>query len=579
MAPRISADTRTAQLDRLADTTLDLIVVGGGITGAGIAWEAALRGLSVALFERGDFASGTSSKSSKLLHGGLRYLEQAEVKLVFESLAERNRLFHDAPHVAQKLPFLFPIFAGGRDKSYMIGPGLWLYDVLSAISSLKETKWHERLSPKAAIEEVPALRRDGLRRVYRYMDGLTEDARLVVETIKSAVAAGAIALNYTAVTGFLRDAQGQVAGVTVHDALGDRSVTVRARRVFNAAGPWVDAVRRMDEPQARPRLRPTKGVHILTEAFVSDHAVVMRSASPDEKKPRVLFVIPYGGRTLIGTTDTDHVGPENDARYLDEDVHASPAEVRYLLDAVNQTFEVRLTEADVISAYAGWRPLVAPPEAGLAESAVSREYEVFASPSGLFSIAGGKLTAYRSMAMHAVAEVVASLGRTDLKPSAIESKPLSGSELGDDTLAAYVQRARQGAPWPAEMVGTLALRYGTNWPDLRRLLEADASLAEPIPGLSPDQPHWSVEAIYALEHEGAVTLADFLMRRTRLHLLDANQALDAAAPVAARMAAWLAPKEGWDAAAQARWQQHQVALYEAEVARDRAARAGTPSEA
>ncbi|HEY9721917.1 MAG TPA: FAD-dependent oxidoreductase, partial [Oscillatoriaceae cyanobacterium] len=191
MAPRLSADTRQAQLDRLADTPLDLIVIGGGITGAGIAWEAALRGLRVALFERGDFASGTSSKSSKLLHGGLRYLEQAEIKLVFESLAERNRLFHDAPHVAHKLPFLFPIFAGGPTKSYVIGPGLWLYDVLSAISSLKETKWHERLSPQEALEEAPALRRNGLRRVYRYMDGLTEDARLVIETIKSAVAAGA----------------------------------------------------------------------------------------------------------------------------------------------------------------------------------------------------------------------------------------------------------------------------------------------------------------------------------------------------------------------------------------------------
>ncbi|HEY9720835.1 MAG TPA: FAD-dependent oxidoreductase, partial [Oscillatoriaceae cyanobacterium] len=388
-----------------------------------------------------------------------------------------------------------------------------------------------------------------------------------------------IALNYVSVTAFTRDAAGRVNGVEVHDALGDRPLTVQSACVFNAAGPWVDAVRRLDDTQARNRLRPTKGVHILTEAFVSKHAVVMRSASPAEKKPRVLFVIPYGGRTLIGTTDTDHHGPADDARYLDEDVHASPEEVRYLLDAVNQTFDVKLTEKDVISSYAGWRPLVAPPEAGVSESSISREYEIFASDSGLFSIAGGKLTAFRSMAMHAVADVVDSLGRTDLKPSAIEGHPLSGSELEGKTLQAYLQTARQHAPFAADLVETLVSRYGSNWPDLRRLLEADASLGERIPGLSADQPHWFVEVVYALEHEGALTVSDFLMRRTRLHLLDQNQALDAAEPVAARMAAWLGPRQGWDEAACDRWKRHQIASYEAEVARDRAARSGAARQA
>lgn len=548
MASQFSLLTRQARLDALTDRPIDLLVIGGGITGAGIAWEAALRGLSVAVVEKGDFASGTSSKSSKLLHGGLRYLEQAEFKLVFESLAQRNRLFEDAPHVAKKLDFLFPIFKGGHDKGPIIGAGLWLYDVLMKMSNRKITRWHDRLSAQAVLKEEPHLSKDRLVSAYRYTDGLTEDARLVMETLKSAEAAGAVALNYVEVTGLVKDATGHLTGVTARDTLTGRALNLSASVVFNATGPWADALLRMDDPASPLRLKPTKGVHILTESFVCDHAVVMRSHDPAEKSPRVLFVIPWGGRTLIGTTDTGHHGDPGDLSYLDHDVNASPEEVRYLLAAVNHSFDVDLKPEDVISSFAGWRPLIAPPDAGAAESSISREYEIFTSQSGMISIAGGKLTAYRTMAAHGVDHVIEALTRAapgrHFGPTQIEKRALSGSELNGRSLEAYLQQVLAETPeWPEELVATLVRRYGTNWPQLKALLAEDASLAQALPGLDEDLRYHRVEPLYALLYEGATSVTDFLVRRTRLHLLDSNQALGVAEAVAAVMASRLAAQE------------------------------------
>jgi glycerol-3-phosphate dehydrogenase len=547
---------RRGRLAALLASPPDLLVVGGGVVGAGIAWEAALRGLKVAVLEKHDFASGTSSKSSKLLHGGLRYLEQFEFHLVFESLAERNRLFHDATHVATPLPFLFPTFKGGRDKSWKIGAGLFVYDLLATVSN-KKPIWHDHLEPGDVKAVEPALRQEGLQGAYRYTDGLTEDARLVIETLKSASAAGAIALNHVAVEGFLKDAAGHITGVQAKDLLTGEAFDVPARLVFNACGPWADGLCRLDDPSARPRLRPTKGVHVLTEAFVSDHAVVMRSTENDG---RILFVVPWQGRTLIGTTDTDHHGPANDDSYLDTDVEASPEEVRYLLDAVNASFDVKLQPTDIISAFAGWRPLIAPPEAGVSESNISREHEIFRSRSGLITIAGGKLTGYRTMSRQAVDAVVEALG-VSAGPTKIEHAILSGSEFAD--FERYVSEAVAGSPdLPPELVRGLARRHGSHWPVLKAMLAEDASLARPLGTLG----HYLVEAAYAVRHEAAVTLADFLARRTRLYLVDANQALDFAEEAARAMAREL---PGIDREA---WVQRELASYRAMVANSRQTR-------
>jgi glycerol-3-phosphate dehydrogenase len=577
MAESFSLLTRQTRLNTLRDRPLDLIVVGGGITGAGIAWDAALRGLSVAVLEKGDFASGTSSKSSKLLHGGLRYLEQAEFKLVFESLAQRNRLFEDAPHIAKKLDFLFPIIKGGVDKGPIIGTGLWLYDLLMKMSNRKITRWHDRLSPAAVMQEEPQLRTESLRSAYRYTDGVTEDARLVVETLKSAEAAGAMALNYVEVTRFLKDANGHLEGVEARDTLTGQALQLKARVVFNATGPWADALLRLDDPASPLRLRPTKGVHLLTEAFVNEHAVVLRSHDPKEKKPRVLFVIPWGGRTLIGTTDTGHVGDPGDLSYLDEDVHASPQEVQYLLDAVNHMFAVNLTPADVISSFAGWRPLIAPPDVGAAESSISREYEIFTSPSGLITIAGGKLTAYRTMAAHSVDHVIEALHRAEPQRqfghTQIERRALSGSELGGRSVEAYLHGAIAETPeLPRELVTTLVRRYGSNWPQLKALLAEDPALAAPLPGLDTDLSYYLVEPVYALLQEGATSVNDFLVRRTRLHLLDTNQALGTVDAVAAVMAARLAKAMSWPPAEQEAWAASEAQAYRACVHERRQAR-------
>jgi glycerol-3-phosphate dehydrogenase len=577
MPQNFSILARDARLAHVSQAPVDLIVVGGGITGAGIAWDAALRGLSVVVLEKGDFASGTSSKSSKLLHGGVRYLEQAEFKLVFESLAQRNQLFLDAPHVAKKLDFMLPIVKGGNDNGPIIGIGLTLYDMLTKLSNRTITRWHQRLSQRAALAAEPHLRADVLKSAYNYTDGVTEDARLVVETLKSAEAAGAVAFNYVEVTRFIKDQAGRITGVEATDLLTNRPLALHAKVVFNATGPWADALARLDDPTARLHLKPTKGVHILTESFVSDHAVVLRSYDKKEKKPRVMFVIPWGGRTMIGTTDTAHEGDPNDLSYLDTDVNVTASEVQYLLDSVNNLFDVALTPKDVISSFAGWRPLAAPPDAGASESSISREYEIHGAPSGLISIAGGKLTAYRTMAAHSVDHVVKALqglapGRTFGKTT-IEHRALSGSELASEALDAYVARMVAESPGlPEEVVAVLARRYGTNWPALKALMTEIPALSGRYEGLDADLAYYRVEPVYALLHEGATSVSDFLIRRTRLHLLDTQQGLGVAEAVSATMADTLAAAFRWTDPERDAWAAHEAGRYRTAVEARRRAR-------
>jgi glycerol-3-phosphate dehydrogenase len=342
--------TRREKLRRLATDDLDLLVIGGGINGAGIAREAALRGLRTALVDKGDFASGTSSRSSKLIHGGLRYLEQGDVRLVLEASLERDLLRRVlAPHLVRPLPFFFPVYQGGPVSLWKLRGGLLAYDVLAGFRNIAR---HRIVRGAAAVDLEPKIRRDGLVGGALYYDCATDDARLVLETILAAEDAGASCLNYVAVERFEKR-EARIVGAWLRDRepAAEGPVLVRARSVVNATGPWLDGIRELDDPGAARLLRPTKGVHVVVERerVGNRHAVVLNAVADR----RVLFVIPWGDRALVGTTDTDHPGDPDHVTIESEDVD-------YLLETVNAHFpEARLGPSDVVAAFAGLRPLVA----------------------------------------------------------------------------------------------------------------------------------------------------------------------------------------------------------------------------
>lgn len=582
LSRELSATSRRVTLERLSKESWDLLVVGGGITGAGVALEGALRGLKVALIERNDFASGTSSKSSKLLHGGLRYLEHGELRLVHEALSQRNKLFRHAPHLAKELPFLYPIFQeyGGHSLGLM-DAGLWLYDGLASASEFRMGRLHRKLRPKEAVSQEPVLRQEHMRGALSYIDGLTEDARMNLETIKTAALWGAAIANYAEVERFEKGPDGRLSGVVVHDRLGGQRVKVHARRVINATGPWVDRLNRLDDPDAKPRLKPTKGIHIVTRK-ITDAAIVIKSADTDDpKKKRLMFVIPYGDRTIIGTTETAHPqGGEGDS-YLDDDIYAGPDEIRYVLEAANAACPgANLTPDDVIATFGGWRPLIAPEGEGVSESDISREHEIFTTPSGLICVAGGKYTTFRAMARQVVDVAIKSLREeawlVPLSDRHCDDVPLSGGDIPGGSFEAYIQYALATHPtMEPSLIRTLIGRYGTNYLVVLSLMDADRGLDRNISGLSPETPLLRAEVAYFARFELALTLQDVMMRRTRLNLLDANQGLLAVDEIAAVMSGSLQALEGWTEEARAAWVEREVAAYRAEVERSRATAQGT----
>ncbi len=517
-------------LAALGRDTLDVLVVGGGINGAGITRDAAMRGLRVALVERGDLASGTSSRSSKLIHGGLRYLEQGDVRLVLEAVRERERLQRLAPHLVRPQEFVFPLYRGGPLGPLKLAAGLWAYDLLAGFWNVRR---HRMLSPKAVAEAEPALLRDGLCGAGQYWDCRTDDARLVLETALSAAGEGALIVSYAEVAGFVKEG-GRIVGARVVDRLGGE-VVARAQVVVNAAGPWVDRVVALDAPETPPRLRLTKGVHVVVpHERVGNRAAVVLSAVADR---RVMFVIPWGAHTLVGTTDTDHPGGP------DVPPTVEPSDVCYLLDTVNHYFPAaRLASGDVVSAFAGLRPLIAPRgKATMSPSAVSREEEVFTSPSGLISIAGGKLTTYRLVAKTVVDRVVDALraagDRRRFQRSRTGEVPLPGGAVPPATLAAALSRDGHGVA-PA-VIDHLAGRYGSRLDEVLGLVARDQRLGEPIVAGLPDP---RAEVVEAVEREWALTLEDVMRRRTQVALRDASAGAAAADDVAALMARPL----GWD---------------------------------
>jgi glycerol-3-phosphate dehydrogenase len=504
---------RRAMVRRLADETFDVLVVGGGITGAGVALDAASRGLRTALVERGDFASGTSSKSSKLIHGGLRYLQQGEIGLVYEALAERQRLRRNAPHLVRVLPFMIPILT--RDGlmnakiARALGSAMWGYDLTGG---LRIGKRHERLTAGEALAHLPTMPPERLASAYLYYDARADDARLCLAVARTAAAHGAVLANHAAVTAFTKGGDGAVTGATV--AVGDGTIAVRAGVVVNAAGVWADDVRALDEGTHPRSLRPAKGVHITVpwSKVRNDIAVVI----PVPKDKRSLFVVPWGDFTYIGTTDTDYDGPIDDAQ-------CTPADIAYVLRALNHSVTTGVTEADIVGTWAGLRPLVR--QAGGRTADLSRRHRVNASSSRVVTVTGGKLTTYRRMAADTVDDVMAMLDRRGR--SHTKSLALVGAE-------GYVEPA-DGADAAAHLTG----RYGGEAPAVEALLDVDAALSRPlVPGL----PYLAAEAVHAARHEMAMTVDDVLSRRTRARLL-ARDASVAAAPAVARL---IGRELGWD---------------------------------
>ena len=545
--PRTPFD-RDAALARLADEEFDVLVVGGGITGAGVALDAAARGMRTALVERHDFASGTSSKSSKLVHGGLRYLQQKEYFLVYENLAERQRLLNNAPHLVSPLPFLIPLFGRNGVVNKTLAKGystvLWTYDLTGG---LRIGKRHKRISTDEALAHMPTLNRDLLAASFLYYDARADDARLTLTIARTAVLDhGAVVANYSPVVALLKDDKGKTNGARLADG-----TEIRARCVVNAAGVWVDEVRTLDEGRDPDSLRPAKGIHIAVpwEKIRCDIAAVV----PVPSDRRSIFVVPWGDRVYLGTTDTDYDGPIDDPQVTPEDVD-------YVLGAINLFVTEPLTRADVLGTWAGLRPLMK--GAGSERTAdLSRRHSVLTSSSGVVTVTGGKLTTYRRMAADTVDEVLEQLGRSPngervARRSPTKKLPLRGA-AGVDSLRRPDAAARMNVD--AATLEHLVGRYGSDARTVVAMLEADPELARPlVPGL----PYLRAEAVYAARYEMALTLEDVLSRRTRALLL----ARDASAAAALDVAHLIAPELGWTPDEVS----HQVSGYLEIVAKERA---------
>ncbi len=479
---------RAQRLSELGDRRFDLLVIGGGITGAGIARDAARRGLAVALVEQDDIGSGTSSRSSRLVHGGVRYLEHGWLHLVFEASRERRRLLALAPHLVRPLRFTWPVYAGARVPRWKLAAGLTLYDLLALFRNVGR---HRRLSRDGILAEEPMLGAEGLRGGAQYWDAATEDARLTLANAIDAAHASATVLNHARVTALTFSKEGRADGAVVKDRLGGGEVRVQARVVLNACGPWTDEIAKLEEETRGPAVRGTKGVHIAVPAARVGNRAAVTMLSPDDG--RVMFTLPAGTHTIIGTTDT--ATAEHPA-----EVRASRADVRYLLNACNRFFpQARLTDDDVVAAWAGIRPLVAKGRPG-EPSSMTREHAIRTSKRGVVSITGGKLTTYRAMAEQCTDVVVRQLG-------------------------ARVRRCDTAtAPLPGQR---------------------PERAVDDIP-LDPAQPWSERDVLHAVKQEFAETVSDVLMRRTTL----AFERRDNGRGVAARVAEIMAVPLHWTDAGQ-----------------------------
>jgi glycerol-3-phosphate dehydrogenase len=535
----LSPDRRRNDLARLRAETFDIVVIGGGVTGAGIALDAATRGLTVALVEQRDLAAGTSSRSSKLIHGGLRYLEQLDFGLVREALRERSLVLEDlAPHLVRPVSFLYPLQHRAWERLY-VGAGITMYDGLGGRKPVLPR--HRHLSRRGAMELAPSLRRDALVGAIRYWDAQVDDARHTMELGRTAASYGAAVVTSARVTGLLREGE-RVVGVQVRDQEGGEDIDVRGRQVINATGVWADSIQEM-AGRGRIRVRASKGIHLVVpkDRIHSDSGLILRT------ERSVLFVIPWGRHWLIGTTDTD----------WDLDLAhpaASASDIQYLLDRVNGVLRTPLTHADVEGVFAGLRPLLYGESE--ATSKLSREHAVGQTVAGLITIAGGKYTTYRVMAEDAVDAAARNLPQR--VPRSITARtPLVGAQ-GYHALWNRRRRLAEEVGLHVSRIEHLLGRYGAMITELLDLLADRPELGERIQGA---EDYLRVEAVYAASHEGALHLDDLLTRRTRISIETFDRGIAAARDVAPLMG----EVHGWDEDTIAREIEHYEARVAAEV--------------
>lgn len=530
MKQRFSIQARAKILEEMATAELDLLVIGGGITGAGIALDASMRGLNVGLVEKSDFASGTSSRSTKLIHGGLRYLKQGEIKLVREVGRERAILYRNAPHIVTAAPMLLPIYKGGTYGYFASSLGLYLYDWLAGVERKERRRM---LNREEAKQQEPLLRTEGLQGAGLYYEYRTDDARLTLDIMKTAVQHGAKVSNYAEVKSFLyRD--GLVVGAVIEDRRSGRHYQLYAKQIVNAAGPWVDELRKRDGSLVGKRLFLTKGVHLVV---AHERLPVKQAAYFDTPDGRMVFVIPRGRITYIGTTDTAYDLAIDAPRTTEEDRD-------YLLRAVNAMFpSVALTEADVLSHWAGLRPLIY--EAGKGPSELSRKDEVFVSASGLITIAGGKLTGFRKMAEKVVDLVTANLSRTDgrsFPPCSTDRVVISGGErLGHASYEACKQELLTRGTDRGIDLSTVTEWIETYGSNTLEIYERYDALKRANDHRTEEELALRAQLLYSLEEEMTVTAADFLRLRTGwtyFHLQKAERMRDCVLALMGELADW-----------------------------------------
>ena len=506
----LSTFNRNLIKKNLRNKEFDVVVIGGGITGAGIALDATQRGMKVALVEMQDFAQGTSSRSTKLVHGGLRYLKQAQIKVVAETGKERAIVYENGPHVTTPEWMLLPMHKGGTFGKFTTNIGLTMYDRLAGV------KRHERkkmLSKQATLNKEPLVKKDGLKGGGYYVEYRTDDARLTIEVMKRAAEKGAEVINHTKSTDFVYDAKNKVSGIKVKDMLTGEEYQINAKKVINAAGPWVDEVRKKDYTRNNKQLRLTKGVHVVIDQskFPLRQAVYFDT----EKDGRMIFAIPREGKAYVGTTDTFYNNEKTKPLTNQEDRD-------YLIDAINYMFpDVHVTDADIESTWAGVRPLIL--EDGKDPSEISRKDEIWEGKSGLLTIAGGTLTGYRHMALEIV-DLLAKRLKQEYSLKFADSKtkntPISGGDVGGSkNFENYVNRKVQEGKalgLSTDVAHNLASKYGSNVDKLFAIaqLTNEKDLNMPL--------ELYVQLVYSVQNEMVYKPTDFLIRRTGKLYFDIN---------------------------------------------------------
>ncbi len=486
----------------------DFIVIGGGATGVGIAVDAASRGYRTLLLEQGDFGKGTSSRSTKLVHGGVRYLEQGNISLVMEALKERGLLRQNAPHLVSDLAFVVPSYAWWEAPFY--GLGLKLYQALSGKYGFGNSKL---LSRKQTLQHLPNIETDGLRGGVMYYDGQFDDSRLLINLVTTAAAHGATLLNYAPVTALTRNRQGWIDGVVATDLESGKQFRARTKVLINATGAFCDGVRRFAEPKAAPMIAPSQGAHLVFDrSFLPGDTAIM---VPHTSDGRVMFAIPWHNHTLVGTTDTPIANPSLEPVAMER-------EIDFILSTAALYLHKKPARADILSAFAGIRPLVKSGDGGNT-AALSRDHTIHIDQSGLLTIAGGKWTTYRNMAEDCVNQA-ATLAQLDEKPCVTRDLPIHGH---------HPKAAR---------FGTLSV-YGSDAPAIQRLIEADRSQAAP---LHPALPYCGAEITWAVREEMARTVEDVLARRTRALFLNARAAIEMAPSAAGLIARELGKDAAWE---------------------------------